>query len=127
MNIHFIARIKLFSCNVKDRMKLSDSEGESITTQYIVGTHMDDLMQIYNGRTIIRGSVNIVHLLNTQEESLLKNNQDFYVNEPASFGEKISSGKIIVNGNSFVLSDLTLRYWMKNIDQVMPYKFLTTY
>lgn len=100
-------------------MKLSDDEKENIT-EHVVGTNMDDLTQIYNGRAIIKGSVNINHVL-------IFHNHDQFIDKPIQFDpdvnqdvftEEIVENKIIVNGMNFDLLNISQQFWMKNIDQV---------
>lgn len=85
-------------------MKLSDEEGSDMT-EYIVGTHMDDLSQIYNGRVSIKGSASIENVL------VLKNEDNI-------FQQQINSSQIILNNMSFDLLNLQQQYWVKTTDQV---------
>lgn len=80
--------MKIAVCDVEESMRLSDNEGIKIT-ESIVGSHLDDFIQIYNGRILIKGGLNI---------------KNIFVDE-----------KIIVNNIKF---DLFNQYWLKNIDQV---------
>lgn len=84
-------------------MNLSDEEGNQMT-EYIVGTHMDDLSQIYNGRVFIKGSANMKNIF---VSSLLTPDN---MNEDAQ--------QIIVNNIPFNLLDLQHQYWFKTTDQV---------
>lgn len=100
-------------------MKLSDDERDNIT-EHVVGTHMDDLTQIYNRRTIIKGSVNILHaLVSNKQDSFFEDTVQFrpIVNEKESV-EKVTGSQIVVNGMPFDLLDINQQYWMKNVDQV---------
>lgn len=71
-------------------------------TEHIIGTHISDLIQIYNGRISIQGSVNFntVSLISTSD-----------ANE--------SKRPIIINNLSFDLPHLKEQYWMKTLDQVI--------
>lgn len=100
-------------------MRLSENELENIT-EHIVGTRMDDLTQIYNGRAIIKGSANIMNTIvsNTQISLFEKSTQfDPSVNDKPSV-EKAVYSKIIVNGMQFDLPYINQQFWMKNFAQV---------
>lgn len=102
-------------------MKLSDDEGEHMT-EHIVGTHMDDLTQIYNGKLIIKGSVDVTNIYSSA------NNQNMFFAEglvqgsdnQAIYGPNAPQNqntKILVNGLPFDLN-VKQQYWMKNVNQV---------
>ncbi|XP_055324263.1 uncharacterized protein LOC129578933 [Sitodiplosis mosellana] len=97
------SRIKVFVCNVNSQLKLSDDEGESMT-EHIVGTHMDDLTQIYNGRVRIKGSANVNNIYISQD--------------PSQFAENpIGVSQLRVNGIQFDLLNISQQYWMKTVNQ----------
>lgn len=84
-------------------MNLSDEEGNDMT-EHIVGTHMEDLSQIYNGHVFIRGSANMKNIFMS---SLLN---------PATENE--DAPQIILNNIPFDLLNLQQQYWFKTNDQV---------
>lgn len=99
--------MKVSICNVEDSMKLSDKEGNEMT-EYIVGTHIDDLSQIYNGRVLIKGTGSMKDIL---VSSLL----------PATINEdpqQLIQSQIVINSIPFDLLNLHQQYWFKTIDQV---------
>lgn len=88
-------------------MKLSDKEGNDMT-EYIVGIHMDDLLQIYNGRVSIKGTANMKNILLS---SILPvtNNED---------SQQLVQSQIVINNLPFDLFNVQQQYWLKNTDQV---------
>lgn len=100
-------------CNISDSLQLSDKEGEEMT-QHIVGTRMEDLSQIYNGRIIIRGSLS---LQNVQLPNAEDNASPFApIETDPSLAEP--PAQIYIDGTPFDLRSIPLRYWMKTLDQV---------
>lgn len=85
-------------CTVASQLKLSDDEGDSMT-EHIVGTHMDDLTQIYNGKVRIKGSADVSNIFMSQDNPTVEN----YVH---------------VNGLKFELMNVSQEYWMKELYQV---------
>lgn len=88
-------------------------------TQHIVGTRMEDLSQIYNGRIVIKGSLSL------QNVQLLSNADD----QSSPFAPIVSdpnivqpNAQIIVGGIPFDLQDIPRHYWMKSLDQVRTSK-----
>lgn len=73
-------------------------------TEYIVGTHMDDLSQIYNGRVSIKGTGNMKNIF---VSSLL----------PVTNSEDTQQ-LIQINNIPFDLLNLHQQYWFKSTDQV---------
>lgn len=101
-------------------MKLSDDEGETMT-EHIVGTHMEDLTQIYNGHVTIRGSADTSNILtNNREVSFITNSQMDPINNGNSH-ENIIQSQVIVNGIQFELMNVRQQYWMKKKHQVTFY------
>lgn len=100
------ARVKISICNVEESLKLSDKEGNDMT-EHIVGTHMDDLSQIYNGRVSIKGSAKMKNFLvsNLLPETINEDPQQ--------------PNQIIINNMPFDLPNLHQQYWFKTTDQVM--------
>lgn len=101
-------------------MKLSDDEGEDMT-EHIVGTHMDDLTQIYNGRVLIKGSVDTNNIfLSNIKEVLLPNNTQIEVtnDENSHILENVIQGRIFLNGIRFEFLYIWKQYWMKKKNQV---------
>lgn len=94
-------------CDVMESVKLSDKEGSNMT-EYIVGTHMDDFIQIYNGRVSIKGVTNI---------------ENIFVSAPLqpSIDEDLyqsTLSQILINSIPFDPINLNKQYWFKSIDQV---------
>lgn len=106
-----LARIKIVICDVKEMMKLSDQEGDDMT-EHVIGTLITDLSQIYNGRIIIQGSVNINNLfvITTTDSTILE--------EYTTSDEKSSRSMINVNNISFNLLLLHKEFWVKTMEQV---------
>lgn len=100
--------MKISICNVDESMKLSDKESNDMT-DYIVGTHMDDLSQIYNGRVSIKGTANIKNIF---VSSLLPETN--YENP-----QQLIQSQIIINTIPFDLLNLHQQYWYKTTDQVL--------
>lgn len=100
--------MKIPICNVEESLKLSDKEGNDMT-EHIVGTHMDDLSQIYNGRISIKGSAKIKNIL---VSNLLPETID---EDP----QQLIQSQIIINNMPFDLPNLHQQYWFKTTDQVM--------
>lgn len=75
---------------------------------HTVGTHIDDLSQIYNGRVSIKGSVKLKNI------SFLPvmNNED---------SQQMSQSQIVINNTPFDLLSLHQQYWFKTIDQVFKW------
>lgn len=88
-------------------MQLSEEEGNNMT-DYIVGTHMDDFIQIYNGRVLIRGPTNMRNIFVPP-----------IMNEDS---QQTKESQIIMNNNAFNFFNLHQQYWYKSIDQVQ-FKF----
>lgn len=80
-------------------MQLSDDEGENMT-EHIVGTYIDDLTQIYNGRVLIKGSVDIFNIYTSNDK-------------------ESSDTRILINGVHTDLLHINLEYWMKKLNQVI--------
>lgn len=93
-----VARITIPVCTVASQLKLSDDEGDSMT-EHIVGTHMDDLTQIYNGKVRIKGSADVKNIFMSQDNPAIENH-------------------VHVNGVKFELMNVSQQYWMKQINQV---------
>lgn len=91
---HFEARVNLNLARVNSLLRLSDDEGESMTER-IVGTHIDDLTQIYNGKIRIKGSAEIDKIYVDQEE------------------------QVHVNDIRLEITQLSQQYWMKKLNQVI--------
>lgn len=100
--------------NVSNQLILSDDVDDDLT-QHIIGTHMDDLTQIYNSHITIRGSA-------TFNNVLLSSVSDNFFSQPihdSSNGSLLSNNAIIqVNGTPFELLQVPHMFWMKSIDQV---------
>lgn len=116
-----LAPVKILVCNVSNIVKLSDDEGENMT-EHIVGTHMDDLTQIYNGKVIIKSSVDVTNIFssaNGQDMFFAESVQADYqaINSPIAPQPGNPNTKIIVNGMPFDLN-VNQQYWMKNVNQV---------
>lgn len=83
-------------------------------TQHIVGTRMEDLSQIYNGRIVIKGSLSL--------QNLQLINADFNVSPFAPIDSDpsvtVPSAQIVVDGTPFDLRSISQLYWMKSLDQV---------
>lgn len=91
------ARVKIFVFNISDSLQLSDKEGEEMT-QHIVGTRTEDLMQIYSGRIVIKGTLSL---------------QNVQFSDAAA-----NRSALVVDGTPFDLFSVHDQYWMKSIDQV---------
>lgn len=85
-------------------------------TQHIVGTRMEDLSQIYNGRIVIKGSLS---LQNVQLPSADGNASPFAPIEVYP-GITQPPAQILIDGAPFDLQSIPQRYWMKSLDQVSP-------
>lgn len=113
MKCHFVfvtAPIRIGSCIVSGNLTLSEREDAKIS-RHIVGTRMDDLSQIYNGRVIIRGS--------------LKMDNVVISSTVGSFDAAIEENafqNVFVNGHAFDVTKLHEKYWMKSVDQVCRMK-----
>lgn len=99
-----LARVKISTCNVEGSLKLSDKEGNDMT-EHIVGTHMDDLSQIYNGRISIKGSAKMNNILVPAS-----NNDD---------PQQSIQSQIVINNTPLDLLHLQQQYWFKTTDQVL--------
>ncbi|XP_031638196.1 uncharacterized protein LOC116350528 [Contarinia nasturtii] len=97
------SRVKVNECHIRDSLHLSDDESEHIT-DHIVGTHLDDLVQIYHGRVLVRGSVNTnnISVSNPDQEETIRS-------------------QILINGILFDLPHLSHQYWMKTVNQDIPH------
>lgn len=96
---------------------MSDDVDDDLT-QHIIGTHMDDLTQIYNRHITIRGSA-------TFNNALLSSVSDNFFSQPIHDSNKnesvLSNNAIIqVDGIPFELLQVPHTFWMKSIDQVEP-------
>lgn len=84
--------MKIAKCYVSGNLTLS--EDETMTARHIVGTGLEDLSQVYNGKVVIKGSLklNRVHLERPKTAIFSK----------------------------LGLFDLNIadQYWMKSVDQV---------
>lgn len=96
--------MKVSICNVEDSLQLSDKEGNDMT-EHIVGTHMDDLSQIYNGRISIKGSAKVKNMLVPAP-----NNED---------PQQSIQSQVIIANTPFDLLNLQHQYWSKTTDQVL--------
>lgn len=111
------APVKIVVCNVNESLVLSDDEGDDMT-QHIVGTHIDDLTQIYNGRVTIRGSL-------TFNNVLVSNTRDNFFSQPIHVDtnsvdpvQQENQAKIEINNMPFDIGKVSKQFWMKSIDQV---------
>lgn len=86
-------------------------------TQSIVGTRVEDLSQIYNGRISIRGTLSLKNVVS--DISLMQPIDETQVGEPSQ-----QPTKITVSGQTFDLPSIRNNYWMKTIDQVSSFKSL---
>lgn len=83
-------------------------------TQHIVGTRMEDLSQIYNGKITIKGSLSLqnVELYNVNDNGspFAPILPDPTTAEPAA--------QVVIDGTPFNLRSVPQQYWMKSLDQV---------
>lgn len=117
------SRVKISDCKVKNAMKLSDNEGEDMT-EHIVGTHMDDLTQIYNGHVVIKGTTNINNIFVFDTPKNLESQgsrDDSLFNEALSTDQSEPTG-IIIDGINLVWRNINHLYWSKTLSQV---RFMT--
>lgn len=76
-------------------LTLANSEDDEFITKHIVGTRVEDLSQLYNGKVVIKGSLRLSNvLLAGPKTNIFVNDQRFRLNVAESF-------------------------WMKSVDQVM--------
>lgn len=107
--------MKIEDLNIRNSLQLADSEGEDMT-QHIIGTRIEDLTQIYNGKIRIRGSLSLKNVLS-----------DVSLMEPIPFDDEINDEpklnqrpvNIFVNENFFDPSTFPQQFWMKSVDQVI--------
>lgn len=100
-----LAPIRIASCIVNGNLTLSEREDTKIS-RHIVGTRMDDLSQIYNGRVVIRGSLTVDNAVMSPIVGT------FDASSPDLFND------IIIAGQPFDVPKLHEKYWMKNVNQV---------
>lgn len=100
--------MSIAKCKIDGHLRLSDHEGEKIT-QHIVGTRIEDLIQLYNGHVTIKGSLALHNVVVTNNEPLCA------VDHSENNGV-ISN--VIVDGAVFSLESVSKEYWMKSVDQV---------
>lgn len=113
-----LARVRILHCIVENSLKLSDDEGENLT-EHIVGTHMDDLTQIYNGKLIIKGPVDVKNICSQKNSEDMTFGRDFQTDGPAASVESAPQDtKWIVNGIQFD-PNIGQKYWMKSVNQVL--------
>lgn len=100
--------------NVSEKLILSDDVDDDLT-QHIIGTHMDDLTQIYSSHITIRGSA-------TFNNALLSSTSDNFFSQPIHDSKNVSmlsnNAIIQVDGIPFELLQVPHIFWMKSIDQV---------
>lgn len=107
--------MKIPVCNVMENLKLSDDEGDDMT-EHIIGTHVSDLTQIYNGHISIQGSINMNNVFVSNER--VQNNSS--VNKDGWLEWR----PIVINGVPFNIDHLYDEYWMKSSDQVKHMWFI---
>lgn len=98
----FAAPIRIGSCIVSGDLTLSEREDVKIS-RHIVGTRMDDLSQIYNGRVLIRGSLKVGNATVGNFDATAQENP---------------FQNVLINGQTFDVTKLHQKYWMKTVDQV---------
>lgn len=86
-------------------------------TQNIVGTRVEDLSQIYNGRISIRGTLSLKNVVS--DISLMQPMDETQVDESSQ-----QATKITVSGQTFDLPSIRDSFWMKTIDQVRNLLFI---
>lgn len=87
------APVKILQAHIGD-LTLADSENDEFITKHIVGTKVEDLSQVYNGKVVIKGSLRLSNvILDSPKTNLVVNNEQFRLNVAESF-------------------------WMKSVDQV---------
>lgn len=103
---------------MSENLLLSDSEGETMT-QHIVGTRLEDLTQIYNGRVVIKGSLSLQNVVVSSNDDNLFSLKRLEVGElPTVSPQKLETMNVVVDGIPFDLANVTKQYWMKSLDQV---------
>lgn len=100
--------------NVTESLLLSDGEGDEMT-HHIVGTRLEDLTQIYNGRIVIKGSLTMNNVLIS---STGNNLPPPIREEPVNYENNPEKGLIIVNNKRFDLAKVAQEFWLKSVDQV---------
>lgn len=110
-----LAQIRIHLLSVSEQLILSDDVDDDLT-QHIIGTHMDDLTQIYSSHITIRGSA-------TFNNVLLSSVSDNFFSQPIHDINKnvsmLSNNAIIqVDGVPFELLQVPQIFWMKGVDQV---------
>lgn len=101
-------------CNISGNLLLSESEGEEFT-QHIVGTRLEDLTQIYNGRIVIKGSLSLNHV------QVSANGDNFFtdpIHENPQEQNAVQLPNIVVNNVTFDMANVIQSFWMKSFDQV---------
>lgn len=116
----FLAPIRIGSCVVTGNLTLSEREDVKIS-RHIVGTKLDDLSQIYNGKVRIRGSLKVDHIVISQPNlnhgrTIYSNIQQNPLNTHNSMQNAVPN--VIIDGHLFDATTIQNEYWMKNIDQV---------
>lgn len=110
-----LAKIKMYVLNVSEQLTLSNDEGDDLT-QHIIGTHIDDLTQIYNGHVTIRGSVTFDNVLVSSTGDNFFS-QPFHDTGPVPAAQ-VNEAVVQVNGLPFDILKVPHQFWMKNVDQV---------
>lgn len=105
----------MYVLNVSDHLSLSNDEGDDLT-QHIIGTHLDDLSQIYNGHVTIRGSATFNNVLvSSTGDNLFA--QPFH-EAAAPAPNQLNEAVVQVNGRPFDIAKVPQQFWMKSVDQV---------
>lgn len=102
-NLIFSAPLLINSCVVRGNLTLSEKENPKIS-HHIVGTKLEDLSQIYNGKVYIKGSLKLKNIALTPSSD----------DDPGQILQNV-----YVGGTPFDINRLPELYWVKNIDQVI--------
>lgn len=88
------APVKIFQAHIGN-LTLANDENDEFITKHIVGTRVEDLSQVYNGKVIIKGSLKLSNvILENPKTSMFINEERFGLN-------------------------IAEHFWMKSVDQVV--------
>lgn len=92
-HVYRTAPVKIFQAHIGN-LTLANKEDDDFVTRHVVGTRVEDLSQVYNGKVVIKGSLKFSNVI---------------LDSPKT--------KLFVDETQFQLN-VAEHFWMKTVDQV---------
>lgn len=81
-------------------LTLANTDDDEMLTRHIVGTRVEDLSQVYNGKVVIKGSLKLHNvILDNARTSIYVNDEQFRLNVADTFWMKTVDQVIYIESN----------------------------